>query len=766
MRYREASDRTSSPDGSPARVRVTWQAWGVAMVLAVAGQAPARGTAPTQGFAFEASGRAVTTPHAAMAGNANAGPVESHVIGKVSPTSIYLRTGTIDASTPIGNLASLAGRPGRFVIQLDGPMTPARRAALEQAGVQLGDYLPINSYIARFEHADAGALAGLGFVRWHSAFDNAWKKAPDVGQRAFSTNERLFWAGLGMSELMVDLFVDADTATTIDEVLALGDKVDVVYLGSIGDQAVLHVRMPTSQIDALTTIDGVQFVEDAPEITMRNNTTRWILQSNITNKNVLYDNGLHGENQILGHMDGRVKATHCSFLDPEGDPFGPNHRKIVAYNTSQGSDTHGTHTACTAIGDNFVMDNTRGMAYMAKMAFNRIPNFNETSFYNQLVLHESQGARVHSNSWGNDGTTNYDGMSRAIDRFSYDYEDNLVAFAVTNQAFLKNPENAKNVLAVGASQDTPNQDNHCSGGAGPTSDGRRKPEIYAPGCSTRSASSSTSCGTRSLTGTSMACPAISGMGLLVRQYYTDGYYPSGMPNANDAFIPSGALIKATLINGSVDMTGISGYPSDKEGWGRLIADKALYFPGDVDGMWVTDIRNSSGLNTGEFNDYPIVVTGSTDQLRVTMCFTDPAASANASFAPINDLDLVVIDPNGVSYLGNVFSGGASTTGGTKDDRNNLEQVHINSPMTGTWTVRVDAAAVNVGMQGYALVVTGEIDTNVCQADFNDDGNVNTQDVIAFLNAWNAQDTSADINGDGLINTQDVTAFLNIWNAGC
>ncbi len=54
----------------------------------------------------------------------------------------------------------------------------------------------------------------------------------------------------------------------------------------------------------------------------------------------------------------------------------------------------------------------------------------------------------------------------------------------------------------------------------------------------------------------------------------------------------------------------------------------------------------------------------------------------------------------------------------------------------------------------------------CEADFNGDGNVNTQDMLAFLNAWAAGDASADINGDGIVNTQDVIAFLNLWVAGC
>jgi plastocyanin len=54
----------------------------------------------------------------------------------------------------------------------------------------------------------------------------------------------------------------------------------------------------------------------------------------------------------------------------------------------------------------------------------------------------------------------------------------------------------------------------------------------------------------------------------------------------------------------------------------------------------------------------------------------------------------------------------------------------------------------------------------CAADFNGDGTVNTQDVLAFLNAWNARDPRSDFNGDGNINTQDVLAFLNAWTAGC
>ncbi|NIP86543.1 MAG: S8 family serine peptidase, partial [Planctomycetales bacterium] len=71
------------------------------------------------------------------------------------------------------------------------------------------------------------------------------------------------------------------------------------------------------------------------------------------------------------------------------------------------------------------------------------------------------------------------------------------------------------------------------------------------------------CDTQARTGTSMACPAVAGVGMLVRQYFMDGYYPTGSPDPEATFTnPSGALLKATLLNSAVDMTGISGYPSD------------------------------------------------------------------------------------------------------------------------------------------------------------------------------------------------------------
>jgi hypothetical protein len=54
----------------------------------------------------------------------------------------------------------------------------------------------------------------------------------------------------------------------------------------------------------------------------------------------------------------------------------------------------------------------------------------------------------------------------------------------------------------------------------------------------------------------------------------------------------------------------------------------------------------------------------------------------------------------------------------------------------------------------------------CPADFNGDGNVNFNDVVGFLGAFNAGLPTADVNGDGNINFNDVVGFLGAFNAGC
>ncbi|MBM4108884.1 MAG: EF-hand domain-containing protein [Phycisphaerae bacterium] len=53
-----------------------------------------------------------------------------------------------------------------------------------------------------------------------------------------------------------------------------------------------------------------------------------------------------------------------------------------------------------------------------------------------------------------------------------------------------------------------------------------------------------------------------------------------------------------------------------------------------------------------------------------------------------------------------------------------------------------------------------------RADWNEDGVIDFNDFLSFLNTFNAQDLCADLNGDGVVDFNDFLEFLNLYNAGC
>ncbi len=621
------------------------------------------------------------------------------------PRWLSLKYAEFDTSGELPTLPEdLSASPARpdersyFLVQFQGPVGEEHRLRAAELGVELLDYIPNHAFIARGTTEQRATLGEQAETLWTGEFHPAYR----LDERLRLASEQAQYDDVPL-RLVVTAFQGVERATLDAQLAELGLR--AVEGDEETGRWVVIAEGTAKQARALAHARDVQWIEPEGVYTTRNNNATWAVQTFVNLSRRVWDQGLHGEGQVIGHVDSSVSIGSCYFSDPSGAPVGPTHRKLVFVGGS-GSSSHGTHTAGSAVGDSQPVNGStsnRGMAYMAKLAHTGTTSGLSTT----LATHRNNGARIHTNSWGNDGTTSYDSLCTTVDSFSWNNEDNLVLFAVTNTSSLRNPENAKNLLAVGASQNGSGGNSFCSGGAGPTADGRRKPEVFAPGCSIVSAGTS-SCSTNSLTGTSMACPLASGAAALVRQYFMDGFYPSGAAVPGDAFTPTGALVKAVMVNCTSDMTGISGFPSNQEGWGRLLLDQSLHFTGDQSKMIVEDVRRAQGLSTGQSTSMQFTVVTSAVPLEITLAFHDAPGTVNAANPVINNLDLRVTSPAGTIYLGNVFASGVSNTGGSADAKNNVERVALNSPTVGTWTVEVIGTNIPQSGQGYGLCITGDV----------------------------------------------------------
>jgi hypothetical protein len=495
-----------------------------------------------------------------------------------------------------------------------------------------------------------------------------------------------------------------------------------------------------------------------------------------SNATPVFDHGIHGEGQIIAVLDTGLDYDSCFFAEEDGsvppinrtlDGMNVNltRRKVVAYDFLDAGDDpanraawdnqgHGTHAAGAAVGDQktpALHDFDDAIAAGAKLIVqdggygpDRCAGLPGLGCPLALgpVLEQAyrQGARIHSNSWGDrqnvspaapTPTANYSQSARDVDAFVDTHPDMLVVFntgnfgtlAVPPPSTLSAPGCAKNTLQVGGTRG--------QGGVaddtlaiytlpGPTRDGRIKPDVVGPAFVTAADSDNDpnthNCNVSGQPGTSFAAPTIAGAAALVRQYYAEGWYPSGAKSAANARTPSAALLKATLIAAARpvpwktvpnDVVAAAPVPSYEQGFGFPVLDDALFFAGDARKLFIADSANAAGLAAGETTTFRFDAHSGTP-LKVVLVWTDPPgvvrAVSDSTPELVNDLDLRITAPGGAATLGN-----ESLHPGAPDRLNNVEQAVINAPQTGTYTITVNAAKLGRGpRQGFALVVTGDM----------------------------------------------------------
>lgn len=653
------------------------------------------------------------------------------------------------AAAPGLVIASPPGGRQPHLVQLAGPVQESWRQQLTAAGAELVSYAPDLTYIALLTPEERAQVGALPFVRWVGFLQPAYRIDPALLNGNSST-------------VTVSLFPGADAGQVSSQVSALGGSVlaggddssslrlhlsaDAIrQLAAQPEVAWIEPYRPARLWnDVARGITSVQPV--------------WSSHNLLGGGEIIAiaDTGLDTGLRFTISRDfrGRVVAAHA--WGRAGDWSDPSGHGTHVAGSAVGSGLNSGSNPAAGVYDN----SQAGTAPEAGLVVQSLLDSNGglggipsdlTQLFAQAYL---DGARVHSNSWGvaaSDGGRVYDSQAQQVDRFVWEHPDMVILFAAGNDGVdsdrngvvdlgsVTTPATAKNGLSVGASESVRLSGGYNSGSGcatwgscwpgnfpalplandrlsndargvaafssrGPAPDGRLKPDLVAPGTNILSARSSaaTAGGYWGIYdefyaydgGTSMSTPLTAGAAALVREYY----------RRTAGINASAALVKATLLAGAVDLapgqygTGAQQEtalaPGYAQGWGRLNVTSALY---PVSPQRMT-YQEAPGLTTEQSRTYTYTVATAAAPLRVVLVWSDYPGALPASRNLVNDLDLVVSTPTGVSMRGGPQEGG--------DHTNNVEGVIIQVPAPGVYQVTVRGYNVPFGPQPYALAVSG------------------------------------------------------------
>ena len=557
-------------------------------------------------------------------------------------------------------------------------------------------YLPDNAFQVRLTARARAVLAGHDAVRWIGPYKAGYKVHPRL------------WPGSGedWAEVTVNLFADASLDAVRAALAArvpgaalpadLGPHLTQAALrrapgaprrvrgrggpglGRGPHRALLSGRSPTTTTPSAPSSPTSRRTSSAPLCTTCS----------------IFNHGLTGTGQIAAVADSGNDSDMCFFrydgaigsvtdaqspVPPGTGVIDPTH-KMIAYYVQPGATPyddaafsfHGTHTSGTVTGDNYVnlsgplapgIDVGDGMAPNAKLVFQDVSS--QTVFgaglgdsFNMFLQASNAGARVHSNSYGAPTGGAYSGDDSIADRFLFDHEEMAIFISAGNDGpganTIGSPGNAKNVVTVGALGHGNSTTIASFSSRGPTDDGRIKPDIMAPGSATRSAlgdasHTSDNCGTQALSGTSMSCPTTAGGAVLLRQYFEDGYYPTGTADPADALSARAPLVKAALLNGTLPLPAGGPFGGFNFGWGRIFLDNNAFFTGDGRELRVWNVANTDGLQTAGSVVHQVTVAAG-QEFRAALVWSDAEGSPGAGAILVNNLNLTVSDGTN-TYLG-------------------------------------------------------------------------------------------------------------------
>jgi len=682
----------------------------------------------------------------------------------VEAKSIRLRNELIQTDSP-GNRAAMAGlmhsqkaASGLYLIQFNGPLEPGRRAELRKAGVELLQYVPEDAFIAKLNNVSPASVGALGFVTWVGPYQPEHKINPSLAkaaQAAAKTNETV-----SVNILLSPSASAAEIATVRSQLKQFHHE------SRLRQGIIVRGELSPGQLDALSQSSAVLWIERAPKRKLVDEAASKIVggdDGNVATPTVTQQLGFDGSGVTVCVADTGLDTGDTNTMHP--DLFGRvTGFQLYGSNITDGSDGygHGTHCAGIVAGNAATGETDPdteafyglGVASGANLFVERIfdDDANEASPFpnDETLTHDAvrNGAKIGSNSWGNDVQGDYDldcaqfdELVRDADAGTAGYQPYILEFSAGNSGpgsqTIGSPACAKNVIATGASENVPGTlaqtyglyaegpDTMCDfSSRGPCADGRLKPDLVAPGSWIASAASSAAfdlAGTSwtviddyyvYMGGTSMSGPHAAGAAAVFVQFYQSTH-----TNA----VPSPALVKAALINSADELDQANGgpgpVPNNDEGWGRINLVNIITTNYNAAPRFYQYVDQSVLLTNSQVYAQHIFVEGADQPLKITLAYTDVPGFPGALPALVNDLDLEVVGPDGTLYRGNQFGAGESVPNAPSSDKlNNVEGILIAQPAPGDYLVRVrgskvvqdaltNTAAID---QDFALVTSGNL----------------------------------------------------------
>jgi len=630
---------------------------------------------------------------------------------------------------------------GLYVVQFDGPVRDEWLALFDEVGATFRQYVPMNAYVVAVPRERVGELETLARAAAHVQHVGLYEPAFRVHREL----REAYLAFAGESRLMTVQLVDGPgVEAAIRELEAMADE--LVNVRRVGPYVNVRARLAPGFVQALAASPHVFQIEPQGVPAKNDERQGQIMAGNVTATGPSAP-GYLAYLATLGFDASQFTSFAVNVADDAtsltGHPDLPSGRIAFTLNPTGQTGLQGGHGFLNAnivagfnSGTGTAVEDTGGYNYGLGIApWARVGS---TAIFGAGALdpsaYESQayglGSRISSNSWGfqtglGGPVPDYDANSQEYDFIARDAQSGtagnqqyLVVFSAGNNGSGSNtvstPGTAKNILTVGAAEnDRQTGTDGCGIGntgannwqdvisfssRGPVNsaggDGRWKPETIAPGthieagipqsnyngasvCNQYWPTGQTLYGWSS--GTSHSAPAVAGGAALIYQWFLNNALPA----------PSPALTKAMVLVGGQYMTGVGAndtLPSNSQGTGafhlpRSIGAASRLF---VDQTTVLGATGATHVVTGNIVD-------TSKPFRVALVWTDaPGPTTGAPY--VNNLNLSV-QVGASTYLGNVFSGQNSVTGGTADIRNNSEMVFLPAGTSGAFTVTVTGASI-------------------------------------------------------------------------